>query len=747
MTPVITLWNPYDLEINSVPDLLFELKILPVAFSFQVGSTPNAAYNSVVYTNDYSKPKTNVPSLMPFPGGPGIYVSYRINSTGPFKPGETRVFSPDTNVRMVPDQNGGPWGSTHCIPLIAGYRGTGGHVYPIIDGTGAAVGPMPTSTSIRANARFDTEYYGNQWMAGDGVGVYLEMSPVNTGSTYSLAYRTRYSAAIANALHPPIIGSKMLSTTLGAVQSSPLPFLSTMFGPRMTTKTHDATKGLVQCSPFGNFSPTYPRDTNQSPTYAGSGHPINSRFDYSFIAHTGNDSDLPNASDKTGHGYIITGFNSSDGVPRCVLAELPSRPLCSLGELVSWDLRFENPVPPFAYNLVGNSDATPLIPSNAVINAGTASAAGRTNLQIDDSYCANHLLFDDWFFSSITPDPTNFGVSGRTLQATYMDFVTGKTPLANRAYQAILADTSEAAAGTTKALKLYNDRVAKTDSWKSIASRLEVDGMFNVNSTSVTAWRALLGHARKQCVPYIRESGNSWDIALSAATEHPVSRFSIAGDVKAGSAGAGGVFPEATEFTGYRVVDDAFLDLLAKKIVEQIRKRGPFLSLAEFVNRQLSTGDLALAGTLQAALNEVIKNQATNPLVTMQGLSAKSKSNPVSLSNSEDKSGYVFPDAAVGYNSYGLPGWTRQADILRPLAPILSARDDTFTIRGYGDARDANGKVLAHAVCEAVVRRTRDFVDSTEAADITAPPTHVANKTFGRRFEIVSFHWLSVDEV
>ena len=107
----------------------------------------------------------------------------------------------------------------------------------------------------------------------------------------------------------------------------------------------------------------------------------------------------------------------------------------------------------------------------------------------------------------------------------------------------------------------------------------------------------------------------------------------------------------------------------------------------------------------------------------------------------------VFRKAAAGYSAYGVPGWTRQADILKPLAPILSARDDTFVIRGYGDARDANNKVLATAVCEATVRRVRDFVDPTDAADITTAPTRTANKKFGRRCRLVSFRWLAADEV
>ena len=54
---------------------------------------------------------------------------------------------------------------------------------------------------------------------------------------------------------------------------------------------------------------------------------------------------------------------------------------------------------------------------------------------------------------------------------------------------------------------MFTKHAGKNDSWRTIASRLEVEGMFNVNSTSVTAWRALLRHARGQKIPYIRESG------------------------------------------------------------------------------------------------------------------------------------------------------------------------------------------------------------------------------------------------
>jgi hypothetical protein len=267
--------------------------------------------------------------------------------------------------------------------------------------------------------------------------------------------------------------------------------------------------------------------------------------------------------------------------------------------------------------------------------------------------------------------------------------------------------------------------------------------MFNVNSTSVRAWRALLGHARNQRVPSIRESGASWNVSRSEKSQHPLSRFSVAGDVVAGSMGSSGAFPEATEFAGYRTVNEAFLDALAEQIVVQIRRRGPFLSLSEFINRQLSSGDLALAGTLQAALNEVAKNASRNPYATLQSLSTVASATPERAADAE----YRFPAAAAGFSSYGLPGWTRQADLLRPLAPILSARDDTFTIRSYGEARDGNGRMIARAYCEAVVRRGRDFVDPADQPDVINQPARPLNRAFGRRFEIVSLRWLAPNEI
>jgi hypothetical protein len=721
-TPVVTMWNPYNIELrfNQTPLYFSMRRPLPAALLYTVNGVQNTKYNSLTAGS-----LNNTPTLATHES-----LNYQISAAFTLKPGETRVFSPPVTAQP----------SNMTLQLEPGYRSRGGHYFPLKNDNGDKM-VAPSTATIKADARFDTSYND----VSVGVGIYLDMYVGGTAqANRHLAYRMVYTPEVATSIYPAITGLSE-SPSLTTIASKPSPFLTTVFGARMASRTHLVAKGFVQSSPLVNYTAMGGKDVIERTIqkhYGGTNHPVNSPFDYSFekVAPAG-DSLLPNEDDSSNRGYIVTGFTKADGLSRCVIAELPTRPLQSLAELQNWDLRYENPIPPFSFNIIGNSDASPLLPSNAVINRNDGGQP--TNLQHDDSYCANHLLFDDWFFSSIAPDPSTFG-SGGSVKQTYQNFVTGTSPLGNRAYLPLPEDAAAAADSSANASRLYSDHVDTKDSWKSIASRIEVEGMFNVNSTSVVAWRALLGHARNQRVPYIEESGSSWSVGLSERTDHAFSRFSIAGDVEAKQSGSSGAYPEASEFAGYRILDEAMLDALAEEVVEQIRLRGPFLSLSEFINRQLSSGELALAGTLQAALNEIAKNASTNPYAEIENvISRPSLAQPASAGDAE----YQFPDAAIGESTYGLPGWTRQADILRPIAPILSARDDTFTVRSYGDARDHSGKIIATAVCEAVVRRSREYVDPADSAAITTLPTRNVNQTFGRRYNIISFRWLAHNEI
>jgi hypothetical protein len=75
-------------------------------------------------------------------------------------------------------------------------------------------------------------------------------------------------------------------------------------------------------------------------------------------------------------------------------------------------------------------------------------------------------------------------------------------------------------------------------------------------------------------------------------------------------------------------------------------------------------------------------------------------------------------------------------------------RGDTFVIRGYGEARDATGNnVLARSWCEAVVQRVPDYLDSSDKAHEHRSMKSKVNRTFGRRFNIISFRYLHSREI
>ena len=185
------------------------------------------------------------------------------------------------------------------------------------------------------------------------------------------------------------------------------------------------------------------------------------------------------------------------------------------------------------------------------------------------------------------------------------------------------------------------------------------------------------------------------------------------------------------QWRGYRDPTNAELDDLATAMVEEVKKRGPFLSLADFVNRRLSTDPaLASSGALQAALDRSI-NKALST-------GARSGGKIPSV---------AFPEADQGSLMTQVPGHVKQGDLLTTLGARLTPRSDTFTIRSYGEAKSPAGSLLASARCEAVVQRNPEYVNPADASHV-APVllTSEVNKRFGRSFSIISFRWISSTE-
>lgn len=81
----------------------------------------------------------------------------------------------------------------------------------------------------------------------------------------------------------------------------------------------------------------------------------------------------------------------------------------------------------------------------------------------------------------------------------------------------------------------------------------------------------------------------------------------------------------------------------------------------------------------------------------------------------------------------GSPARIDQETVMAQLAPVLSARSDTFRIRFYGDVRNpVTGEVSGRAHGEARVQRMPELIEQGSE---------------NRRFQIVSFRWLSPDEI
>lgn len=325
------------------------------------------------------------------------------------------------------------------------------------------------------------------------------------------------------------------------------------------------------------------------------------------------------------------------------------------------------------------------------------------NLVYDLSFELNQSLWDEFFLSSGT-------------EQQRAALVNNGEPLPNGRLRPVKGATPEALNSLTES-----------------ASALMVDGAFNVNSTSVAAWKAMLASTRSSGL------GQEEHSAIPRMT-NPLGGEWTPEDGEVDSEDA---------WSGFRSLSDEEVDRLAREIVNQVKIRGPFLSLADFVNRRL-VNDIdgertGLMGPLQAAIEAAGLNQSFSD--SGQGFALDNESSLPDYSHPDNIADATRLEQRLQPNSkaWGAPGYLTQGDLLQVLGPVLTARSDTFIIRSYGDARDRSGKVIAQAWCEAVVQRLPQPIAPDEQGlnpDLTSPAGR-----FGRKFELQSFRWLKEENI
>lgn len=390
------------------------------------------------------------------------------------------------------------------------------------------------------------------------------------------------------------------------------------------------------------------------------------------------------------------------------------------------------------------------------------STADSENRIYDASYTANDALWDRFFLSGAQTTATSQSA----------DLLSNKKSLPNSRLRFRTVRGQD-----------YNSLVTPTEKFERGSAFLMSDGSFNVNSTSVEAWKALLAS----------RVGLKINSVTAGASEAVFSRLLEPGcgtgtfyDPPSGQPAA----ERAGAYVGARRLSAEEIQVLAEEIVKQVQQRGPFTSVSDFVNRRLTSeisgppfietevSRTGFTGTLQAAIDA-----ASDRFIVMgkDGINSAFYRSGTRGSYYTPEKIQVFPGGAIGqitdvnvndsaiwgalvprlamlgrpwyYTAAGLPGFLTQADILQAIGPQLTARSDTFKVRAYGEAKNMrSGKTEARAWCEAIVQRIPDpLKENPTKDDIVWPerPQSPANpvSAAGRRFRIVAFRWLTPDEV
>lgn len=434
-----------------------------------------------------------------------------------------------------------------------------------------------------------------------------------------------------------------------------------------------------------------------------------------------------------GRAYFGASRNSAEGVTNVPMYRVPVAPAVSLGDWIPANLVASSRLPRVVHAF-GNSRAHPLIPAARVSNP---TLNGSSVPGLDHSFYLNDALWDRYYFSSIASMPARPWLSdqARAWQTVMREMMEGRRPALN---SRITSLTSSAQAQSIVNTLAAMQPVPRS---RTMSQHLAIKGPFNVNSTSVDAWRAVLSSLRDQVI-------TGWgNTPFAQSNETPFVRMAMP------LAGPNQTTQDVNlvgqiRWAGFRALTDEQIRQLAVAIVGQIRARGqldqaPPLTLGEFVNRRIgAVGQVqSLAGILQSAIDQSGINGPMHALDSKNVIAAQIPA--------ARRRGVQTPEAMNGFTGEGSPSMVTQGDLMMLLAPIATVRGDTFKIRAYGDALSPDGStVIARAWCEATVQRLPEWVDSRDqpqvlVSDLTSP----MNQRFGRRFKLTSFRWLNAQDL
>eukprot|EP00903_Cladosiphon_okamuranus_P003967 g3965.t1 len=419
------------------------------------------------------------------------------------------------------------------------------------------------------------------------------------------------------------------------------------------------------------------------------------------------------------------------------MSDIPSAPLVSMAAFSNANLAIMGTEPIHA---VGNSWSSALFSPTTVFGK-VPNQLGNNMMAQDFSWLINDALFDRYFLSGLAPDYsiTSGGYSKNgTLADTLGKFFSGDPS------SAYASPVLEPYLPVGKSTDDIIDELVEEDGYKKIGAYGMIRGPFNVNSTSIPAWEAFLRSNIGLDVDYADTSGSSTG---SDSIPFP-------GGPSPTAPGTGGTSP-TPQWSGLPRLTKDQVNTLATNIVEQVKLRGPFMSVSDFVNHKLGDldPDTSYTGALQAAIDLAADSGSGINAASRAAAANAAAVDPAAASGTPTYNAtYYDSTIPVRKTTTGIPGDLTQAKLLLPLAPRLAARSDTFRIRAYGETLSKDGTtVLATATCEAVVQRIPSYVDDITDAENNQPWDEAANpfdsasatsalnpnnREFGRRFTV-----------
>lgn len=777
-TPIITLWNPYNVQLR-LGQPVIEIANPPVAFRFIRHRSPAVASMGEVtnrlipldemYVNGWDKfDKKFVMQLFGQVSSSGV-----ANGNVILQPGEVRVFSPAVDpswnfVNVFDWQNNLTDRSNYAAQIRAapGWRGPqyGFNIDWLTGDPSSVISPRNgTSYNLgvigtQLNDLWDIEcgLALPRRKDGSAIGRYAvslltssgtsnPASPNNVISRLEFDFHADSNVLTRALTSTSAVGTRIpfkmsdfsnpeRSSNVRVGFSDPMrnwivrPFMVLSAQAKSTTENDFPSKPWIQNDAARPLSYQSLRDDHQA---------WNSHELVLMPYRNGMATDAKVDAQQRGFGF--GGSTPLFGSSFLIHRELPLTPVQSLAQLGHFGLA-SSAFPGAVDHPVGNSWASPLIPSHQV----------QTNQSVDHCWLANHRLWDSWYASTLT-NQRAYWPTTKNLQQVIQDFVSETAPLPN---SRLRPRRNGRTAQEITPILARSATEPQADAYLKAAALQMLDGAFNVNSTSQAAWMALLGGLDRTTLSSLVWNGTQTAIDDSRLiTTGPFltrRRMPLLNGGSA-SAGAGDRF---NFWNGGCQLTQGELEALAAGIVREVKRRGPFLSLAEFVNRRVApVSPLSLKGAIQAAIDDApgLGNLNTNAQTSRRSFFA-SLAREISQ---RDLQGipYANPNAALGNNALGAGGALDQAAVLTQIGASLSARSDTFRIRAYGDSTDANGKVIARAWCEAVVQRVPEFLVSkaqngNDPWETPATATmHPINQALGRRLEIRSFRWLTAQEI